>query len=73
MTPAKYIHAKRLFYAKQLLDLGKKPTEICYQCGYNDYSTFYRNYVKLFGFAPMQKIEMSVRSENRLSTPSEND
>ena len=59
MTPAKYIHTKRLFYAKQMLELGKKPTEICYQCGYKDYSTFYRNYVKLFGVAPMQKIELS--------------
>lgn len=59
-SPAKYIHTKRLMYAKQLLELGKKPTEICYECGYNDYSTFYRNYVKLFGVAPRQNIETSA-------------
>ncbi len=52
ITPAKYIHTKRLFRAKKLLEMGKKPSEICFECGYNDYSTFYRNYQKLFKTSP---------------------
>ncbi len=56
-TPAKYIHSKRLLYAKRMIETGKRPTEICYEFGYTEYSTFYRNYVKFFGTPPKQTIK----------------
>lgn len=48
----KYISAKRLIYARNLLLQGKKPTEVCSDCGYQDYSTFYRAYLHYFGCSP---------------------
>lgn len=51
-SPAKYINMKRLYLAKQLLSLNQKPTDVYLECGYNDYSTFYRNYTKHFGVPP---------------------
>ena len=51
-SPAKYINAKRLYLAKQLISLNQKPTEVYLKCGFNDYSTFYRNYTKQFGVPP---------------------
>ncbi len=48
----KYITAKRMLLAKNLLDEGKKPTDIYEQCGFNDYVTFYRAYKNHFGVSP---------------------
>ena len=47
-----YVTVKRLALAKQLLDAGEQPTHIYTRCGFGDYSTFYRAYVKAFGTAP---------------------
>ena len=41
-----------MVYAKQLLEEGKKPTEISAMCGYSDYSTFYKAFVKRFSSPP---------------------
>ncbi|MBE6711911.1 MAG: AraC family transcriptional regulator [Ruminococcaceae bacterium] len=51
-TVWQYITIKRLYFAKELLALGKKPTEIALLCGFKDYTTFFRAYKKLFGEAP---------------------
>lgn len=48
----KYISAKRLIAAQNLLRQGKKPTEVYGACGYQDYSTFYRAYLQYFGYSP---------------------
>lgn len=48
----KYISAKRLIAAQNLLRQGKKPTEVYSACGYQDYSTFYRAYLQYFGYSP---------------------
>ena len=48
----KYISVKRLLYARQLVQQGRKPTEIYQVIGYQDYSTFYRAYVQYFGCCP---------------------
>lgn len=51
-TPLKYITEKRLHAAQSLLAQGKSPTHIYRECGFNDYTAFYRSYMKLFGHAP---------------------
>lgn len=47
-----YIIAKRILLADSLIQNGHKPIEIYEKCGFIDYSTFYRNYVKIIGKAP---------------------
>ena len=55
-TPKKYINEKRLLWAQKQLRKGKKPTEIAARAGFDDYTTFYRNYVELFGKHPSKEI-----------------
>ena len=48
----KYIVEKRLVYAHKLISENEKPTKIYLDCGYNDYPTFYKAYLKMFGYPP---------------------
>ncbi len=59
ISPKKYINEKRLLAAKQRIASGEKPTSVYLACGFNDYTVFYRNYVKMFGISPSQKNEQS--------------
>lgn len=62
----KYICVKRLLRARQLIQQGRKPTEIYQLVGYQDYSTFYRAYVQYFGCCPRddrQEVPVSERYE----------
>lgn len=47
-----YVRTKKIMYANALIRSGKCPTEVAAQCGYSDYSTFYRMYKKIMGKAP---------------------
>lgn len=51
-TPKRYIMERRLNLARQELFLGAKPTEVYTQCGFSDYSAFFRAYKKHFGYPP---------------------
>lgn len=51
-----YITVKRLAKAQELIAGGAHPTHIYTRCGFNDYSTFYRAYVKAYGTAPGGEI-----------------
>lgn len=52
-TVWQYITTKRLIKARQLIEAGENPTHIyATQCGFSNYSSFYRAYVKHFGCAP---------------------
>lgn len=51
-TPLKYITEKRLFAAQALIRQGAAPGSVYQECGFGDYTSFYRNYVKFFGTAP---------------------
>lgn len=51
-SPKKYITEKRLLYAQNQLKKGKSPTEVASICGFEDYTTFYRNYLSMFGKSP---------------------
>ena len=53
-TPKKYICEKRLLLAQKMLFDGKKPTDVSEECGFFDYTTFYRNYTARFGYSPSQ-------------------
>lgn len=50
-----YVTIKRLALACQLLESGEQPTHIYSRCGFADYSTFYRAFVKTYGHAPTAK------------------
>ena len=48
----KYITEKRMIHAHKLISEGKNPTKIYTECGYTDYSSFYKAYVKMFSHPP---------------------
>ena len=54
-TVWQYITIKRLVNARQLIAEGNSATHIYTQCGFSDYSSFYRAYVKHFGCAPSKE------------------
>ena len=54
-TPHKYINEKRMFKAREMILQGVSPTQACSLCGFTDYTSFYRNYVKLFNVAPSKE------------------
>ncbi len=49
-----YITAKRLLTARNRIRAGETASVACVECGYNDYSAFYRAYVKRFGISPQK-------------------
>ena len=65
ITPKKYINQKRLLLARRKIRRGGSPTEIFRECGFSDYTTFYRNYKAYFGYEP--KAEDSVAPQ--ITTP----
>lgn len=53
-TPKKYITEKRLLAAQRKIFAGNKPTEVYKECGFRDYTTFFRSYTARFGHAPSE-------------------
>lgn len=51
-SPWEYITIKRLTAAKEKLRSGMTAQSAGISCGFNDYSSFYRAYVKYFGCSP---------------------
>ena len=51
-TPKKYILEKRLWMAHKMICDGERPTAVFRQCGFSDYTSFYRNYSAFFGRSP---------------------
>ena len=48
----KYIRSKKIILAHAMIQEGKKASDVCEELGFNDYSTFYRAYVKETGMSP---------------------
>lgn len=48
----KYVTQKRIALASRLLEDGHSPTKIYERCGFGDYSSFYKAYVKQTGHPP---------------------
>lgn len=51
-TVGDYINTKRLLLARDLILEGHNPTTVYLQCGFRDYSAFFRAYKKKFGCRP---------------------
>ena len=50
----RYITEKRLLKAREMLASSMPVTDICYECGFNDYSVFSRSFRKMFGLSPTE-------------------
>jgi AraC-like DNA-binding protein len=50
----KFILKKRIIHASELLLLGQSPMDICFMCGFNDYSNFYRAFFNEYGVSPRE-------------------
>ncbi len=64
----KYVMVKKLIYAEREIQRGRKACDVAEECGYADYSTFYRNYVSFFGRSP-KKQERWRKEEKELLDP----
>jgi AraC-like DNA-binding protein len=51
----RYVVQKRLILAQRLISEGHKPTKVYIDCGYRDYSSFYKAYIKMFGSLPSKE------------------
>jgi len=54
-----YIIKKRLIAAHHKINLGVAATTAAVECGFNDYSGFYKQYKKMFGFPPSKNTKTS--------------
>lgn len=54
ISPKQYILQKRLALASKLISEGTSPTETAIRIGYENYSNFYRMYMKHFGKSPSE-------------------
>ncbi len=50
-----YITQRRLMLAKKLISKNQKPSKIFFDCGFRDYSSFYKAYIKHFGYPPSKE------------------
>ena len=48
----RYVTQRRLVYGQSLILAGNKPSKIYADCGYSDYSSFYKAYISFFGYPP---------------------
>lgn len=55
----KYIIKKRLITAHHQINSGISSTTAALECGFNDYSGFYKQYKKMFGYPPSKKTKTS--------------
>ncbi len=53
-----YVLRKKLILAQQKIQEGENATVAALQCGFNDYSGFYKQYKKTFGVMPSEKTSM---------------
>lgn len=65
ISPKQYILSKKLAMAQRELRSGSKPTDVYLTCGFTDYSTFYRDYKKHFGYAPSDEANVKIIREIR--------
>ena len=54
VTPKQYINYKKILYSQQLILAGTAPSEVYTIIGYNDYSTFFRQYKKTLKRSPKE-------------------
>lgn len=52
LTIHQYILSKKINLAKELLESGKNPQQVCNLCGFSTYSNFYKVFTKQVGVSP---------------------
>lgn len=55
-TIGNYLSTKRLLLARDRIQQGEPITNVCYECGFRNYSTFSRAYKKNFGCSPREQL-----------------
>lgn len=55
ISPKKYLTNKRLLHAQTLIAGGERPTGVYLTCGFENYITFYKQYVEFFGYPPSKE------------------
>ena len=67
----RYVTQRRLITAKQLMSEGVSTTAVCQQCGFGDYSSFYRAFKSTYQMSPrdfiIRKKRHTADSEERNS------
>lgn len=59
----KYIRSKKILLAQQMINSGRKAIDVCEELSFNDYSTFYRTYVKITGSSPKDDKSCSINKK----------
>ncbi|MBR2965353.1 MAG: helix-turn-helix transcriptional regulator [Clostridia bacterium] len=62
-TFQKYLHTARINHAATLIKKDYSISMVHTACGYNDFSTFYRNFKKIMGCSPMQYRKINYNSQ----------
>lgn len=65
-SPKRYIMTKQLSGARAAIRAGGKPSAVCSDWGFQDYCSFYRNYRKMFGYAPSEELLHTLPRSNYL-------
>ena len=60
-TIGNYLSTKRLLLARDRIRQGEPITNVCYECGFRNYSTFSRAYKKSFGCSPREQLSRQTR------------
>ena len=63
LSPGRYITGKRLEQARMDIRSGIKPAKVYSLWGFQDYCTFYRNYVRHFGYPPSQEQDKPAKKK----------
>ena len=63
MTPLAYLNERRLHVARLRILSGERPTAIFRECGFDDYTSFYRQYRARYGVSP-SKISLPSELED---------
>ena len=61
IPPKQYIMLQKLQQVRQALIAGANPTDICSDYSFQSYSTFYRNYQKIYGCRPSDTPRQSLQ------------
>lgn len=59
-TIGNYLSTKRLLLARDRIRQGEPITNVCYECGFRNYSTFSRAYKKNFGCSPREQLSQQT-------------